>query len=148
MLVRLLQPWRRMFGGSTLGVRGVVVDAGPRVLLVRHSYVSGWHLPGGGVGRGETLHEALTRELREEAGVALAGRARLHGIFANHHVLPGDHVAVFVADGWRRDGRWRPGLEIRAAAFFDLSRLPAETTPGTRRRLAEIFEGAPVDERW
>lgn len=148
MLIRLLQPWRRMISGTTLGVRGVVVDADRRVLLVRHSYVSGWHLPGGGVERGETLQEALARELKEETGVWLSAPARLHGVFANHAALPGDYVAVFVADAWQRDETWRPGLEIRAAAAFEVARLPEDTSPGTRRRIAEIFHGEPVGERW
>ena len=117
-------------------------------MLVRHSYASGWHLPGGGVERGETLHAALERELREEAGVRLTAPARLHGIFCNHEIMPGDHVAVFVAETWDRDQSWRPGLEVRAAEFFDRAALPADTTSGTRRRLAEICDGAPIGEHW
>jgi len=47
----------------TLGVRGVVIDEKERILLVRHSYVSGWHLPGGGV---EVGRKRVTRGLRVE----------------------------------------------------------------------------------
>ena len=48
-LRRLLHLHWRFSRGLTLGVRAVVIDAGGKVFLVRHSYVSGWHLPGGGV---------------------------------------------------------------------------------------------------
>src|SRR3954452_10066666 len=72
--------------GMTLGVRGVVLDRETRVFLVKHSYVSGWHLPGGGVETGETFREALERELMEEGRIALLGEPCLHGVFFNSHV--------------------------------------------------------------
>ena len=44
----------------TFGVRGVIHDAGNNaVFLVRHTYVPGWHFPGGGVEAGETALESL-----------------------------------------------------------------------------------------
>ena len=47
----------------------VAVYVGPALLLVRSSYRRGWHLPGGGVRRGEMPETAARRELAEEIGL-------------------------------------------------------------------------------
>src|SRR6516162_8060393 len=47
----------------------VAVYVGPALLLVRPSYRAGWHLPGGGVRRGETPEASARRELEEEIGL-------------------------------------------------------------------------------
>jgi ADP-ribose pyrophosphatase YjhB (NUDIX family) len=132
----------------TLGVRGVVVDHEDRVLLVRHGYVSGWHFPGGGVEAGETCMDALARELKEEASVALEGPPPLHGIFLNAQSSRRDHVAVYLVRGFRLLGERAPDWEIKEARFFPRSALPDGTTTGTLARLAEIFDKAPVSDRW
>ena len=46
VLRRLFHLYWQMVRGMTLGVRGVVLDQENRVFLVKHSYVTGWHLPG------------------------------------------------------------------------------------------------------
>src|SRR5499427_1810972 len=101
-LRRLLHFHWRFSRGLTLGVRAVVVDAGGKVFLVRHSYVSGWHLPGGGVEAGETLVQALARELAEEGAIEVVGAPALHGVFFNNRASRRDHVALFVVRAFRQ----------------------------------------------
>jgi 8-oxo-dGTP pyrophosphatase MutT (NUDIX family) len=144
-LRRVFHLYWRIARGMTLGVRGVVLDADNRVFLVRHSYVAGWHLPGGGVEVGETFLEALRRELVEEGRIELTGDPVLHGLFFNSHVSRRDHVAVYVVRNFRQDGLPAPSREIVECGFYAAGALPAETTRGTRLRIAEVLDGvAPV----
>ena len=132
----------------SLGVRGIVINADDEVMLVRHGYVSGWHFPGGGVEVGETCVESVTRELEEEACIALEGPPVLHGLFFNTQTSKRDHVAAYVVRNFRVLGERTPDWEIREARFFPRLALPEGTTRATRARLAEIFDSAPISDRW
>ena len=144
-LRRVFHFYWRFARGMTLGVRAVVLDAENRVFLVKHSYLTGWHLPGGGVEVGETFHDALQRELAEEGRIELSGEAVLHGLFLNSHVSRRDHVAVYLIKHFRQDRLPEPNREIIACGFFDPAALPAETTTGTRLRISEVLDGkAPI----
>jgi ADP-ribose pyrophosphatase YjhB (NUDIX family) len=148
VLRHVLHFYWRFARGMTLGVRAVVVDGDNRVFLVKHSYVAGWHLPGGGVEVGETCDSALTRELQEEGRIVLTGAAMLHGIFFNRRVSRRDHVAVYVVRAFRQDGLPEPNREIIDSGFFARDALPAETTKGTRRRIAEVLESTEKIYDW
>ena len=144
-LRRVFHLYWRFARGMTLGVRAVVLDGDDRVFLVRHSYVSGWHLPGGGVETGETFRDALRRELVEEGRIEPIGEPPLHGLFFNGHVSRRDHVAVYIVRHFRQDRLPEANHEIVACGFFDAAALPAETTEGTRLRISEVLEGrAPI----
>jgi ADP-ribose pyrophosphatase YjhB (NUDIX family) len=138
----------RFARGMTLGVRAVVLDADNRVFLVKHSYVSGWHLPGGGVEVGETFRDALQRELIEEGRIEAVGKPDLHGVFLNRHVSRRDHVAVYVIRQFRQDRTPEPNREIVATGFFAAESLPPDTTDGTRLRIAEVLQRKPVIATW
>jgi 8-oxo-dGTP pyrophosphatase MutT (NUDIX family) len=145
LLRRIFHLYWRFARGMTLGVRAVVLDHDNRVFLVKHSYVTGWHLPGGGVEVGETFRDALQRELAEEAGIELSGEPALHGLFFNSHVSRRDHVAVYLIRHFRQDRPPAPNREIVACGFFDVAALPADTTEGTHLRISEVLEGrAPI----
>jgi ADP-ribose pyrophosphatase YjhB (NUDIX family) len=134
--------------GMTFGARAVVLDAENRVFLVKHSYISGWHLPGGGVEVGETLRQALQRELAEEGRIELVGEPALHGIYLNSHVSRRDHVAVYLVRHFRQDRLPEPNREIIDCGFFETHALPAETTAGTRLRISEVIENRPPIQTW
>lgn len=124
----------------TLGVRVIMAREGS-VLLVRHSYQPHWYLPGGGVKRGETLEGAARREAAEEAGATL-GDLTLFGVYT--HLVEGksDHVVVFACT----DFEWseRSSREIEKVRMFDMTRLPEDVSPGTRRRVEEYLRGPRV----
>jgi ADP-ribose pyrophosphatase YjhB (NUDIX family) len=147
-LRRVLHLYWRFARGMTLGVRAVVLDGGNRVFLVKHSYVSGWHLPGGGVEAGETFRDALRRELAEEGRIELLGEPVLHGLFFNSHVSPRDHVAVYLVRQFRQDRLPEPNREIVACGFFAANALPVETTEGTRLRISEVLENKEPISTW
>lgn len=145
---RLLHFYWRFARNVTLGVRALVRDGEGRVFLVKHSYVSGWHLPGGGVEAGETIFSALARELREEGNIEVLGSPRLFAVYFNAKVSRRDHVALFVVEDFRQPSPPRRNAEIVDHGFFPPAALPDGTTPSTRARIAEVLEGRAVPEHW
>jgi 8-oxo-dGTP pyrophosphatase MutT (NUDIX family) len=148
VLRRVMHVYWRFARGMTLGVRALVIDDKGRVFLVKHSYVSGWHLPGGGVEAGETLVEAVARELHEEGNIDVTEPPRLHGMFFNDRDSRRDHVALFVVREFQQSAAPVPDHEIVAHGFFAVDAMPNDTTAATRARIIEVLGGAPVRERW
>ena len=138
--------WNRLKRPVTLGVKAAIWDAEGRVLLVKHSYTAGWHLPGGGVGRDETLTAAVRREVREELGVELIEPLPRHGVYFAPHQGKSDHIILFRAIGF--EGEINTNWEIDEAAFFYPRDVPPDTTEATKRRLAEMQGARAIEERW
>lgn len=130
----------------TLGVRALVLNEKRQILLVRHTYIDGWYFPGGGVEKGESLETAVARELTEEVGVTLAEPPELFGAYTYLQAYKSDHVIFYTAENWSIAPN--KNLEIAEFDFFDRDNIPEETSPGTRRRLAEFFDKAPRSEMW
>lgn|SRR5512135_2964236 len=126
--------WRFFFRPIVVGVRVMMIREG-QVLLVRHTYVPGWYMPGGGLNRGETLEQGARREAREEVGAELRNIS-LVGAYSNFTEWRSDHNALFLSTDFSLSGKrdWR---EIAEARFFPLDALPDGLWPGHRIRLEE-----------
>ena len=148
LLSRALMMHGRLSRSMTLGVRAALIRDN-HVILVRHSYTPGWYLPGGGVEAGESVHEALVREIGEETGAVLSGTPQLFGIYRNVPIQRRDHVMLFVCRDWHQPALPRlPSAEILDCRLFAVDDLPPDTTVATRTRLAEILSGKPVAPDW
>jgi len=133
----------------TFGVRGLVYNRqDDTIFLIRHTYVPGWQLPGGGVERGETALEALERELQEEGNIELGSQPELRSIHFNRIASRRDHVAFYVVRDYLQPAPKKPDHEIAESGFFPRGRLPELTTPATRRRIAEVLDGEPASPYW
>jgi len=148
IVTRALQRYWRFSRGLTLGAQGAVIDSDGRVLLIRHTYRPGWHFPGGGVEKRETVEEALQRELREEAGVVIDAKPQLFGIYANFKAFPNDHIALFVVRSWHQPIAPQPNMEIAECTFFTIDALPDDIHPPTRSRISEILGRQPRQSVW
>jgi 8-oxo-dGTP pyrophosphatase MutT (NUDIX family) len=126
----------------TLGVRVMMIQNG-KVLLVRHTYLDGWFMPGGGVKRRETLEQAARREAREEVGAQL-NEICLMGGYTYYGEWKSDHNILFFSDDFTLTGRH--DTEIAEVRFYPLDNLPEKLWPGHRRRLEEYRAGAKLKQ--
>ncbi|MEL7274656.1 MAG: NUDIX domain-containing protein [Pseudomonadota bacterium] len=140
--------WSLATRAMTMGVRCAFFDTQGRVFLVRHTYVKGWHMPGGGVERGETVMDALKKEVREEAGIVLTEPPGLFAIYRNTIHSRFDHVALYVARSLPAGPAPEPNVEIAETGWFALDALPEGTTQPTRTCLWEISQNLPPREVW
>ena len=103
-----------------------VVFSGKRVLLVRrrHAPFAGrWVLPGGFVVPGETLEQAVAREVKEETGIPFLPRG-LVGAYSDPARDPRGCVLSVAYWGTVPSARPQGGDDAREARFWGLSGLP------------------------
>lgn len=127
------------------GVEGAIFDASGRVLLVRHRYMPGWQLPGGGVNRREEPGRAILRELSEEVGLA-GGVATFFALYTAPAGYASNVVALYRVTGGTVS--FTPNLEISAVRFVDPAVPPPGCSPATLSRLAELTGAAPPSPWW
>lgn len=122
----------------TMGARCVVVNDQREVLLVKHTYIQGWHIPGGGIDAGESVESGVRREIMEETMMQILGPLKLVGIY---HYLPfsnRDHVVVFLSREYRKIRNER-SFEIAECGFFPVDNLPVDTDKDTAMWISDAL---------
>jgi ADP-ribose pyrophosphatase YjhB (NUDIX family) len=128
------------------GVNAIVEDDEGRVLLVRHTYMAGWHLPGGGVNSGEPPADAVIRELKEEIGLIESAPPELMGIFTRKLVWIGNVIALYRVKNAKF--AFKRNHEIREILAVDPANPPPDVAPGSKRRLFEFANNTPLSHYW
>jgi 8-oxo-dGTP pyrophosphatase MutT (NUDIX family) len=141
--------WWRLSRQWTLGVR-VMLHRDRKLLLIRHRYGGTLMLPGGGVDSRETVWAAARRELEEETGISECGPLRLAGVYL--HLADGrrDYVVLFEGDLPDALPPYHPGrfAEIESVHVETADVRDDRISPATRRRIAELLDGAAMSESW
>jgi ADP-ribose pyrophosphatase YjhB (NUDIX family) len=117
-----------------------------KVLLVRHSYVPGWLLPGGGVARAEAAEHAVLREMKEEIGLTDCAPPVLFGLYSRRTGWATNVIALYRLD----DAQFTfvPNFEIREIQFADPLNPPDGTPLSVRTRLKEFAALEPRSPYW
>lgn len=94
----------------SVSVAGIIVDDQDRALLIKRRDNGHWEPPGGVLEAGETIPDALEREVLEETGIKIATPAVLTGVYKNMTGL----IVSLVFRCEAIDGNPTTGAETRA----------------------------------
>jgi 8-oxo-dGTP diphosphatase len=117
-----------------IGVFALIFDDEGRILMGHRRDVDWWNLPGGGMEAGETVDEALCREVREETGLEVEVE-RLVGVYSK----PQKQEVVLTFRCHPIRGTIQPTEETRESRFFPPHALPTNTLPKHRQRIEDAL---------
>lgn len=148
LIYPVLETYWRIFKSKTRGARALIINDG-KVLLIKHTYLPEWYLPGGGIKREESFEEGLRREIKEELRLDIK-KFTLFGIYKNTKEGKIDTEKIFLVKEKVNVEKLNPdSREARELKFFNLDKLPQNTSPGTLRRINEYKSGKyPIKGIW
>ncbi len=129
-----------MFENSTgssarfrIAVSALIFSDG-KILLALRRDIDWWNLPGGGMEVGETVDEAVRREVYEETRLEVEV-AQLVGVYSK----PQKQEVVFTFRCHTLAGVPTATEETRECRYFDPSQLPPNTLPKHRQRIEDAL---------
>ena len=134
---------REYAGHPMVGVGGIVLNGG-KVLLVKRGKQPGygkWSIPGGMVELGETLSEAIKREVLEECGIEIELAdvvAVLERVICREDERVRYHYVLVDFLGYWKGGDLQPASDISEARWADPVEM--ETLEMTERTQQVVYE--------
>ncbi|MGV8130991.1 MAG: NUDIX domain-containing protein [Candidatus Pacearchaeota archaeon] len=111
-----------------LTVDGVLIRQNKILLIQRKNEPIGWALPGGLVDIGETVEQAVSREIHEETGLDIPSKLfQLVGVYSDPTRDPRGHnvsLAYYCFMFW--NDTTSAGSDAKQAVWFDLQQLPMD----------------------
>ena len=114
-----------------IAVSALIFEEG-RVLLAHRRDIDWWNLPGGGMEVGETVDEALCREVAEETGLEVEVE-QLVGVYSK----PQKQEIVLTFRCHITGGTLTATEETRECRYFAPDALPTNTLPKHRQRIED-----------
>jgi len=131
---RLPDPARRVVVHAatpsyTVGAVAVLRRTDGRLALVRQRHSLGWALPGGLLGRGESVGQGLVREIAEELGIVLDASALPIPYAAVNSVARRVDVVYFLDAPAGAKLHSEDDVEVTGTGWFALDKLPEISEP-------------------
>lgn len=138
-----------IMGGRSVGVRAIILSEDlEKVLLVHHTYCSGWYLPGGGVKKGEHPASAVVREIYEETGVKCLGEPEFFQVCHQKYMGIDDYPLIYSVQNWVQE-KIKKSPEIKEIKWVSLFALPQDTDPLCLECIQSYcFREKEVQEEW
>ena len=117
-----------------IGVNALIFDDEGHILLGHRRDIDWWNLPGGGMEAGETVDEAICREVYEETGLAVKVD-QLVGVYSKPQKQ--ELVLTFLCQ--IIGGTLQSTEETRESRYFAPDALPVNTLPKHRQRIEDAL---------
>lgn len=143
LFVLVREATRHVLRHPVVGVAIAARTPDGRWLLIRRRDTGGWAFPGGTLEWGETLSQAATRELAEEAGSDLLGACELFNVYSRPERDYRFHAVTILVTASVSEPDRLPhnALEIADVRLFERADLPPALSMGMTDMLNDVLQG-------